>query len=289
MTAIEVAKPAALPAEVMEALVQGDISKLSAQGRVEYYRLLCERLGLDPMTQPFGYLVLDGRLVLYANKACAEQLRKRDRISIKIMARENVNDCYTVTSQASKPDGRVDESIGAVAIGGLKGSILANAIMKAETKSKRRVTLSICGLGMIDESEIDTIEGARIIANTTAESEEFVPPGEDDAAQTIEAQAQEPSAPQANGAGATTAEQAAPQEEDPERARVIRHLFALIDEYARLGGQRGAALRAKMRNDDERHAFLLDNFGAHGLRAMPNDDLLRFISMIEQRINECGA
>ena len=29
--------------------------------------------------------------------------------------------------------------------------------MKAETKSKRRVTLSICGLGFLDESEIDTI------------------------------------------------------------------------------------------------------------------------------------
>src|SRR5258708_36365663 len=33
--------------------------------------------------------------------------------------------------------------------------------MKAETKAKRRVTLSISGLGSTDESEIDTIAGAR--------------------------------------------------------------------------------------------------------------------------------
>lgn len=31
--------------------------------------------------------------------------------------------------------------------------------MKAVTKSKRRVTLSICGLGMLDESEADSIRG----------------------------------------------------------------------------------------------------------------------------------
>src|SRR5690606_14334225 len=38
---------------------------------------------------------------------------------------------------------------------------LANALMKAETKAKRRATLSICGLGMMDESEIETVEGAQ--------------------------------------------------------------------------------------------------------------------------------
>ena len=32
--------------------------------------------------------------------------------------------------------------------------------MKAETKAKRRVTLSICGLGILDESETDTMPGA---------------------------------------------------------------------------------------------------------------------------------
>ena len=39
----------------------------------------------------------------------------------------------------------------------------ANAMMKAETKAKRRVTLSICGLGMLDESEFDTIRNTRPI------------------------------------------------------------------------------------------------------------------------------
>ncbi|EOV0478051.1 hypothetical protein ACOIM4_001927, partial [Campylobacter coli] len=44
---------------------------------------------------------------------------------------------------------------GALNIKNLGGDNLANAIMKAITKAKRRVTLSICGLGMLDESELD--------------------------------------------------------------------------------------------------------------------------------------
>ena len=47
-----------------------------------------------------------------------------------------------------------------MAIAGLKGDALANGLMKAETKAKRRCTLSLCGLGMLDESEIETIPGA---------------------------------------------------------------------------------------------------------------------------------
>lgn len=66
-----------------------------------------------------------------------------------------------VTARAQTIDGRDDESTGAVSIQGLKGEALANAIMKSETKAKRRVTLSICGLSGLDESEIDSIPGAR--------------------------------------------------------------------------------------------------------------------------------
>ena len=39
----------------------------------------------------------------------------------------------------------------------LTGDALANALMKAETKAKRRATLSLCGLGFLDETEIETI------------------------------------------------------------------------------------------------------------------------------------
>ena len=49
-------------------------------------------------------------------------------------------------------------SIGAVSIKGLQGENLANALMKAETKAKRRVTLSLAGLGWLDETENVAVE-----------------------------------------------------------------------------------------------------------------------------------
>ncbi|WP_054537096.1 hypothetical protein [Herpetosiphon geysericola] len=141
-------------------LVQGDLVKLSPPQRVEYYNRVCESLNLNPLTRPFHYLQLNGKLQLYATKDCAEQLRKRDGISISIVSREVVEEVYVVTARAVDPNGRCDESIGAVPLGNLKGDARANAIMKAETKAKRRVTLSFAGLGMLDETETSSIPSA---------------------------------------------------------------------------------------------------------------------------------
>jgi len=47
--------------------------------------------------------------------------------------------------------------MGFAKIAGLKGDMLGNAMLKAVTKAKRRATLSMCGLGMLDEEEIKSI------------------------------------------------------------------------------------------------------------------------------------
>jgi hypothetical protein len=157
--------------EVLErVLVQGDLKELTPEERVFYYRSVCESVGLNPLTRPFEYIVLNGKLTLYAKRDCTDQLRNIHGVSISILARELVDDIYVVTARATKPDGRSDESLGAVPIAGVKGEAKANLIMKAETKSKRRVTLSICGLGMLDESEIDTVPGSREAQQKVAES-----------------------------------------------------------------------------------------------------------------------
>ena len=81
------------------------------------------------------------------------------------MAREVIEDCYVCTARASFPDGRHDESIGAVPIAGLKGEARSNAMMKCETKAKRRVTLSLVGLSTLDESEVESIPGAQAVTS----------------------------------------------------------------------------------------------------------------------------
>lgn len=146
---------------VIEAVIaKGDLSQLTPEQRVAYYKATCDSLGLNPLTQPFAYITLNGKLTLYARKDATDQMRKAQGVSIVKLERERLDGIYLVTATASI-DGRQDSSIGAVNIDSLKGDALANAMMKAETKAKRRVTLSICGLGITDETELDTIPNAQ--------------------------------------------------------------------------------------------------------------------------------
>ena len=160
MTTALASLPPAAAALLERVVVAGDLSKLTPQERLAYYRALCDSLGLNPLTEPFAYITLNGKLKLYALKNCTDQLRAARAISVQITARDRHDDLYVVTARATTPDGRTDEAIGAVSIKGLTGENLANALMKGETKAKRRVTLSICSLGMLDETEVDSVPGA---------------------------------------------------------------------------------------------------------------------------------
>ena len=146
------------------ALLLNDLSKLNPQQRSDLYVKVCQSLGLNPLTQPFAFIKLNGKESFYATRNCTDQLRSVKNVSVNITAREKVDDLYIVTAKATLPNGRCDESVGAVPLTGLKGEALANAIMKCETKAKRRVTLCICGLSFMDETEVETIKDAKVVS-----------------------------------------------------------------------------------------------------------------------------
>jgi hypothetical protein len=176
----EIATVQTQSSEVIAKLVlAGDLSKMTDDQKVSYYKQFCESLGLNPLTEPFAILKLNGKEKLYAKKDATEQLRKVHGVSINSLTTDLVAGCYKVTAEAVDASGKRDIATGVVAIEGLKGENLANAMMKAETKAKRRVTLSICGLGMLDESEVETIQDAQITtgqpgAGAKAKVEPFV-------------------------------------------------------------------------------------------------------------------
>ena len=182
-------------ATVENALLRGDLSHLSTEERLLYYRATCESLKLNPLTKPFDYLELEDKqtgekkLILYAKRDCTDQLRKIHSVNIEIKSRELIEGVYVVTARATTPDRREDEAIGAVPLvkengewktaqsgkryfqstgssSPLSPDARANAIMKAETKAKRRVTLSICGLGLTDESELESLSAGQPTIDT---------------------------------------------------------------------------------------------------------------------------
>jgi hypothetical protein len=178
-TALAAPSPPLPPEAVEQVVISGDLSELNAAQRAEYYAAVCRSLGLNPLTKPFAYLTLNGQLRLYALRDCAEQLRRLHGISIYITNRERMNDIYVVTARAKDRQGREDESTGAVPLGNLRGDDLANALMRAETKAKRRVTLSIAGLGWLDETELATIpQGPHAVIPPEESQSSEEPPGE---------------------------------------------------------------------------------------------------------------
>jgi len=149
----------------------GNLKALSSKQRVEYMVAVCRSRGLNPLTRPFRFMEFQGQVVLYATRDCADQLRKLDGISTEIVSKEIDGDLYVVEAQATDKTGRKDSDVGAVVIGTLRGEARANAIMKACTKAKRRVTLSICGLGILDETEVGDMRGAVLIDDPVIEAE----------------------------------------------------------------------------------------------------------------------
>lgn len=151
-------------------LIKGDLRDLSEEQRVSYYNRVCESAGLNPLTQPFAYIVLNGKLTLYALRSAADQLRAVHGVSVVDMDKTTEDGVHIVTVKVQDAKGRTDMATGAVSLVNLKGEALANALMKAETKAKRRATLSICGLGLLDETEIETVPTARPLNPSSAQS-----------------------------------------------------------------------------------------------------------------------
>jgi hypothetical protein len=159
-------------AQLMESvLLGGDLSKLSPAQRVGYYKSVCSSLGLNPLTKPFDYINLNGKLTLYARKDATEQLRKIHNVCIDDVDIVETEKQFVVKVKGHDKDGRTDVEVGVVNKTDMRGDT-ANVQMKAVTKAKRRLTLSLCGLGWLDETEVQTIPDARPVA--VAETGEIV-------------------------------------------------------------------------------------------------------------------
>lgn len=179
----ELLPPAEVARMLEQVIVRGNLSVLSANDKVRYYSQVCGVIGIPVELRPFEYITLNGREVLYVLRSCTEWLRDQRGIACRILERtERPDGIYEVVVEVEDRTGRKDFASGLVDIKGLTGEKKANAIMKAETKAKRRATLSISGLGMLDESEIEHPgrSGAASTAPTVIDSPAPFTPWHDD-------------------------------------------------------------------------------------------------------------
>ena len=163
-------QPPAPNEEALETLLfEGNLAKLSGKQKADYLLKLCDSTGLDPLTKPFDFIpTKEGKLVLYANKSAAAQLRKVNAVDLRlvyagpyasvawIQGKFDIGESidpkiFMVVMQASRMIG--EQYLTDFDIGTALMSEGVDAPMKAYTKAKRRVTLSICGIGFQEPME----------------------------------------------------------------------------------------------------------------------------------------
>lgn len=158
--------PNDVSAAALELALAGDLARLTVEDRLKYIARTCELVGLNPLTKPFDIMSFNGKTVLYANKSCAEQLRKIHGVSVEIVERKVEFGCLIVRCKATDGSGRHDEALAAVPFNEKNPELASNAMMKAETKAKRRVTFSICGLGFAADIDHDQTQTASTVVAT---------------------------------------------------------------------------------------------------------------------------
>lgn len=156
------------PAAIESLVLRGDIAGLSPAQKVQHYLGMCRILGLDPATQPLAYLKLSGKEVLYVTRGATDRLAAMHGLNREIIDGPRVMDLagtklvYAVC-RATLPGGRYETATATVPL-----TDPVNVLMKAETKCKRRATLAILGLGLLDETETETIPGADVVEPSAA-------------------------------------------------------------------------------------------------------------------------
>lgn len=138
-----------------------DTKALTHEERVATLSALSKALGLNPLTNPVQFLSLSGREVLYVTKQATDQIAARLRLNRETVAGPEVRDfggtkLVFCQVKVTAPDGRSEVSTAT-----LPFADPVNVLMKCETKAKRRATLSLAGLGLLTEEEMETIPGAQ--------------------------------------------------------------------------------------------------------------------------------
>jgi hypothetical protein len=161
--------------DLEKVLIQGDLSGLTEAQRVNYYVAMCKHMGLHPLSKPFEYITFTEskkvggswvevpKMVLYVTKNCAEQLCGLREISVQTSPPVERDGILTVKARASTMTGRFSDATGAISLAKLTEKNLANAIMKAETKAKRRAVLSLCGLSFFDHTEVEDMPSNQVL------------------------------------------------------------------------------------------------------------------------------
>lgn len=154
-----------------------DLEDMNENQRQDYVKAVCQHLGVPDnlnLVRLTYYDEGDGprRLVCYAKRGATEIVRDRLGINVIGLDSKEVGGSIVFTATGKNNTGRQEMSTGSKYIKDLVGRPLDDAIMTAQTRAVRRMTLQFTGTGILDESEVNPNETVEL-KNTT---QTVVPP-----------------------------------------------------------------------------------------------------------------
>jgi hypothetical protein len=138
-----------------------DLFRLSDAERAMYAADASEYFGLPRELNALDFITMDDgtglrKLVLYARKGTADLLRDIHGIEVVSLTPCHTTDFAAFTAVGRNKAGRQEIAVGSCSIQGLKGERLSSAVMTAQTRALRRLTLQFVGGGLLDESEVNS-------------------------------------------------------------------------------------------------------------------------------------
>ncbi len=149
-----------------------NLEALNEQQRQDYVKAVCNHMGVPPELNLVMLTYLDEnegprRLVAYAKRGATEIIRSNRGINVTNLDSKQIGGSLVFTATGKDNTGRQEMSTGSKYIDGLKGKELDDAIMTAQTRACRRMTLQFVGAGVLDESEVNPNAPTSIV-NTTS-------------------------------------------------------------------------------------------------------------------------
>ena len=143
-----------------------------------HYLQACEYFKIPPEANVLTYAWLEGEMgrhrVLYAKKGATDIFRERLAIDTVELTKDDGPGYVSFTAVGKNQKGRIERAVGAVGTDGLRGQALAAAVMTAQTRALRRMTLQFVGGGLLDETEVQE-PSTGVKASTPSALKEIAP------------------------------------------------------------------------------------------------------------------
>lgn len=158
-------------------MTSGDLSRMPKAVKDQFITSLAVKIGVPPYPPPFMFATdKRGKETLVPTKHLAQALRDKCGISTEItyqgplvMGNEVDTSIYVVRIKGTLPNGRYAEDMGTGCFVGdtIAGRGKADEILKTVTKACNRVTYNLLGLGLLDETELDSMRERGLLAEST--------------------------------------------------------------------------------------------------------------------------